>query len=157
MRRLKWILPFLCIAFAAFVAGVTTYVTPGTKTPQNRFYDPHSGVTAVDLAITSANQTVSLDSTMAGYLTRIVYWADGTDSAYTITVTDTSSCTLFTKADCTAVGDPYTYVTTILDTSGNSYGGIPFIGGLSVTLADANDGDTTAVNIRLYVSEQWRR
>lgn len=157
MKKIKWLFVLACLCAAIMVAGTTTYVVPGSNTPKARFYDSHSGLTAVDLALTSANQTVTLDSTMGGYLSRIVYWADGTDAAFSITVTDASSYTLFSKSTCTSVGDPYSFVVTSPDQAGAAYGGVPFVGGLTVTLADAANSDTTAVNIRLYISEQWRR
>jgi hypothetical protein len=107
--------------------------------------------------------TIALDEDLAGYLKRVVFSHDGNDTDYTVTVTDASGATLFSKADANALADPYSYAVSHSDTGSTEFVGVPFAGGLSVQIADANQarafytGDGNNVTVRLYIRESWRR
>lgn len=123
-----------------------------------RYSTPVEGFLVVDVTTEGvADQTIALDGELAGYLERIVYSHNGNDASWSLTITDHEAVTLYVDAAANAGADPVSRVVVIDDADGNGFGGPPFAGGLSVTIADADDGTGDAVSVRLYIREAWRR
>lgn len=163
MRRLLFLVGVI-LAPAAFLIGATSY-TPAahysahsvTSGP-GRFTTPVEGFLVIDVATTTvADQTITLDSQLSGYLERIVYAHNGNDASWSLTVTDESGVALYANAAASAAADPYSVIVTEEDSVGNVYGGVPFSGALSIAIADADGGTGDSITVRLYVREAWRR
>ena len=166
MKRLLLILAALWVAFLSLeILAATTYTIPtpsGERSDRvtNRYATPIQGMLVVESTTTTQDdQTLTLDSNLSGYLDRVVITHDGNDAAWTLSIKDTDSVTLFTKADLNASNDPCSYIVSYPSADGTYYGGVPFSGGLTLTIADANTSGTTntAIHIKLYVREAWRR
>jgi hypothetical protein len=103
------------------------------------------------------DQTLTLDPNLAGYLDRVVIDHTGTDAAWSLTVTDTDGVTLWSKDDCDA--NTASYILTFPTLEGSYIAGIPFAGGVTMAIADANlaGEDVNSIHIKLYLRETWRR
>ncbi len=147
----------LGLATGAILAA-TTYTAPppassrsGTWAP-NRYATPVDGLLVIDVATTTvADQTIALDSDLAGYLQRIVYSHDGDDSSWKLYVKDAAGVSIYSDVACDATADPASAIPNY------GTGGVPFAGGLSVQIADADDGTGSVISVRLYIREAWRR
>lgn len=166
IRRIRQIRPIglivglVVIAAAAAIAATTYTVPPSTRTDwsTSRYTPPSEGLLVVDVVTPDVNDVDYLvDPNLGGYLQRIVYHHDGNAPAWTLCVRDAAGLALYTDADANAVTDP---CGVICNYAG---GGIPFLGGLTVQVADANQnrahhaGDGNNVSVRLYIREAWRR
>jgi hypothetical protein len=159
-KGIRWIFAFTAVMVALVLSlawAATTYMAPPPTSARsgaatNRYALPEAGLIVVKVVTVGvADQTIALDPDLAGYLQRIVYSADGTDASWKLTITDASGFAVFSDLAISAVTDPCSVIA--------NYGtrGIPFAGGLSVTIADADDGGGTAATIWLYIEEAWRR
>jgi len=159
-----WLILFIA-SFAALIAWSSTVTTEAppprmsrTDSVTNRYGIPHDGLLRVTVTTTDMNDaTVSVDPNLGGYLERVVFSSDGTDTSYKLYVKDALSVTLFEDVDCNMLNDPCSFVVTHADHAGTAYAAIPFTGGLNVQIADANDGDGNNVVVDLFVWEHWRR
>jgi len=154
--RSGWFL-LAVLALVGVALAAITYVGPApyssrTDWMTNRYTTPVEGLLAVDVVTPDVNDSsTSLDANLCGYLQRVVFAGDGNDGAWSLTLSDAAGATVFARTDCNMVNDPCSYVCDY------GPGGIPFAGGLTVAVADANDGDGNDIAIRLYVREAWRR
>ena len=155
----------LLVALASIIeAAVTTYSpaphasSHSTEVGSIRYSTPVEGFLVVDITTSGVtDQTIALDDQLAGYVERVVYSHNGNDASWSLTIIDHEGVTLYANAAANASADPYSHVVTCDDVEGNPYGGAPFAGGLSVAIADADDGTGDAVSVRLYIREAWRR
>jgi hypothetical protein len=162
--KAKWI-AYLLLSTTLLLIGAVTYSPPtplGSRTNWQtvRYSTPVQGLmTAVVDTTTQSNQTITLDPNLSGYLDRITITHDGNDVAWSCTVRDTDSVTLWSKADLKATNDHCSYNVSFPDSSGNAIPGVPFIGGLSVVIANADTtgATATAIHVKLYIWESWRR
>lgn len=148
------------VAWAAGTAVVTAPVPSGARSGRatNRFAEPVEGFATVLVTTDGVtDQTVTTDAEMSGYLERVVYSHNGNDAAWTLTVTDASGVVLHTDTAADATSDPHSYIVSASDSAGNPYGGVPFVGALSIAISDADGGTGTAVSVLLYIREAWRR
>lgn len=145
----------LCLLLAAGAAA--TFVAPPpasvrTDWTTNRYALPAEGLLVWDYTTADVNDTsISVDPNLSGYLQRVIFSADGNDGTWSLTVSDAAGIALFSRTDCNMVNDPCSYVCDY------ALGGLPFSGGLSVAIADANDGDGNNISLRFYLREAWRR
>lgn len=165
---MKWwirnLVPAAVLAGAVLAMAAVTY-SPAPHSSAHRepmgsirYAYPAEGFLVVDVETDGVtDQTIELDELMAGYIERIVYSHDGNDAAWSLTLADHEGVTLYSDAASNAASDPCSYVVTCEDAAGNVFGGPPFAGGLSISIADADGGTGTAVSVRLYVREAWRR
>ncbi|HIJ71774.1 MAG TPA: hypothetical protein HPP87_10490 [Planctomycetes bacterium] len=102
-----------------------------------------------------ADATVSLGN-IYGYVQRIVIDSTGTDTTFSISLTDNASYTIWTKANLTSASEPYSYVITMEDTSGNVFGGVPVTGDLSIVQANCDDASMSALTVYVYYTEELR-
>ncbi len=159
MKRAGWIAVGLLLA--ACLAMATTYTAPVPRSSRtdwmtNRYASPVEGLIVVDWTSADINDvSEALETQLSGYLQRIVWDHDGNDGEWSISVADAAGVTIFSDDDANAVNDPCSYVC--------DAPGIAFHGGLTLSIADANngrawaDGDGTEVTVRLYIREAWRQ
>ncbi len=161
-RMILITLSLLAAAVAAWAA--TTYTAPppasshaGSWSP-NRYAFEYQGLLVVDVQTPDINDvTTALDGNLAGLLQRVVYQHDGNDPSWKLYIKDVNGITLYSDLDVNAVNDPCSAVCNY------ATGGVPFLGGLSVQVADANQGrahypgDGNNIKVRLYIREAWRR
>ncbi len=161
--RIGPIAGLLLAAVAAAWAATTTYTAPppaGSRRDwaTNRYASEEQGFLVVDVTTSDINDvTLALDTALAGYLQRVVYSHDGNDSSYKLYIKDAAGIAIYSDTDANAVNDPCSAVCSY------GTGGVPFLGGLSIQIADANQarvhyaGDGNNVTVRLYIREAWRR
>ncbi len=147
---------FLAVTAALVVAD--TWVLPARPRPgvwsPDRYANAFEGLIYWDHTTEDVNDvTLSLDPLLTGYLERVVAAHDGNAPAWAISVTDSSGAVLAART-IDADADPCSVV---------CCPPVPFAGGLTVAIADANQnrpwvtGDGNDVRIRLYLREVWRR
>lgn len=93
--------------------------------------------------------TETLDS-IYGYLDRIVIDSAGTDTDYDVILKDDHAVTLFSKLDCSSASEPYSYILSEVDDSGNAFPGIPVGGACTLELANIDDATATAITVTIY-------
>lgn len=166
MEKWKAVLVVALLLGIAMVSwAATTYTAPtsyGERSDRvsHRYATPVQGLMVVEATTTTqSDQTVAIDTNLSGYLDRVTITHDGNDAAWSLSITDTDAVTLFTKADLNAADDPCSFIVSFPSADGTYYGGVPFVGGLTLTIADANTTGVaaTAIHVKLYVREQWRR
>jgi hypothetical protein len=148
-----------CIVYAdAIYLPAPHYSSHADTGSPVRYSTPVEGFLVVDVTTSGVgDQTIDLDDQLAGYIERIVYSHNGNDASWSLTITDHEGVTLYADAAANAGADPVSRVVVIDDADGNGFGGPPFAGGLSIAIADADDGTGDAVTVRLYIREAWRR
>ena len=161
MQKIILIIAVLLVAACAFCIATAT----STSYPSSgRYYNPYTGIVVLDLVTTDINDTTfTVTDPPYGYIDRIVITHDGNDPAYEVSITDASSYDIFDVDDVNAVNDPCSYAVSMSDYGSTEFAGVPYYGGLTITVADANQarafvaGDGNDVTVRLYLREQWRR
>lgn len=136
---------FLLIGFVLLLAGVVY----AAATVTYRVVDDMYIVSITTDGVT--DQSASVAGGVSGTLQRVVFSGDGNDEAYDVSITDVDGATVFSSTGNSMVTDPYSYV------SDYGTGGVPFYGGLTVSLANADDGDGNNVDIRLYIKRPGSR
>jgi hypothetical protein len=167
MRRTFWGWAALLVALAVLTAALvaaSSYTAPLPSSsrrvvgwPPNRYAVPIEGLMIVDVNTTVADQTLALDPDLCGYLERVVIDHNGNDLSWSLRVKDAHGVQLFAKNALNAAADPNSYAVSHTDPGGTRFAGVPFFGGLSIRIANANDRAGDAIAIRLYIREAWRR
>jgi hypothetical protein len=159
----------LLVAGAAAWAA-TTYVAPPPSSSRsgdwapNRYAVPVEGLLRIAIVTDDLNDvSIALDSDLAGYLERVVYSMDGNAPSWDLTITDADGFAIWADTDANGVTDPCSLAASLSDPGGTEFAGVPFAGGLTLAIADANQnrahysGDRNNVTIVLYIREAWRR
>lgn len=139
----------------------TTYTAPSSVTTRSggsgsRYRAPERGLMVVRHTTDDINDVTEAltdpggRTDISGYLQRVVFSSDGNDGTWSLSITDANGATLFARTDCNMVNDPCSYVF-------NAGAGVPFVGGLNLVIADANDGDGNDIDVILLIEEVWRR
>ena len=102
--------------------------------------------------------TVTSGTTRAiyGVLKRIVINGTGTDTAFTITVSDENSKAIFTKTDCNSVLLPVSYALGEADSTGSAFysDGIAVSGALTIAGSAIDDVNFTSAVVTIYADER---
>jgi hypothetical protein len=156
-RRPLALLALALCGLAAVALAATTYTAPPPQSSRsdwmtNRYALPQEGLLVVKVTTaTVADQSITLDSNLAGYLQRVVATHNGNDASWTLTVTATADGAAIFSQTCNATDDPNSFL------ANYGTGGIPFAGGLTVSVAGADGGTGDVITVWLYVREAWRR
>jgi hypothetical protein len=86
---------------------------------------------------------------LSGWLHGIDIYPAGTDTQWTLTITDSWGGELFSATDLDMTEGVVRY-----DYDGQ---GVPFIDGLVVDMADFTGDTAETIRVRLYITETWRR
>ena len=163
-----FVLVVLAVMGAWTMAG-TTYTAPDHISSRptnylNRYAAPVEGLIVVDVVTDDVNDvSVAIDPQLCGYLERVTYHTDGNAPAWKLTIRDADGFAIFADAECNGVTDPCSLAVSHSDAGSTEFRGVPFWGGLTVAIADANQdralyaGDGNNVTVRMYIREAWRR
>ena len=113
-----------------------------------------SVVTITETGTPPGDFTETLDH-IEGYIDSIVIDSTGTDTNYTITLTDENAVTIFSGANLTSASEPYRYAISEADTDGNDFRGARVSGTCSLTMADGDDASLTAITVKIYYRRCW--
>lgn len=150
MKRRMWLIAVAVTLLAAVLLG-NTFTTPTPVLQRSdsyaqRYFRQSQRLVAWDHTTSgAADVEISVDDQTSGYLERVVFSSTGDDEEWSLTITDATGASLFACTDACMTNDPCSYVCT---------SPVPFIGGLTVAVADADTGDNDEdITLRLYLRE----
>ena len=126
------LLLLVCLSAFAVASNSVTYSIDNQKKGRITF-----------TATADLNDLTFTSRYIEGILNRIVINSTGTETDWTVILKDDLGATLFTKADCNSVLDPYSYAITATDTAGNLYYGSIVSGPLTLEIKDVNSTPET--------------
>lgn len=136
---------------ALFILGMVVVISLGAATEYHlregsvSNYSDIMCVTASMDAPDINDSTTSLTALDYSTLERIVIDGNGTDTAFSVYLYDTSTdyndVTIFSKTDCNSMEFPYSYAISQADTASNDFLGVPVFESASIYITDVNDTD----------------
>jgi hypothetical protein len=134
------------IILILFVASITTLgalaaiAATSSKTARPTGSSPVTRAVVFNTTVTDYGDMNIVSEPIYGFVERVVAEATGTETDFTLTLTDCHDVNLWSKTDCNSLAMPYSNAVTMADLAdANQYAvGVPVMGAMKLHIADVN-------------------